>query len=98
MDIYENLGYSSIVDIIQNDVEKGSKLIIEIALEKEKKEFEISQLEQKLEREKNKLKRLEHGVFHILKHLDKITPLAVVGKDFIVVISDKNISVERNVI
>lgn len=94
----EDLSYSGITDQIQGSEFNGANLLVEIAEEKEKLEKEIEQTKNKLHRLKTRIDIVNNGAKHVLKHLERKTPLAVKRKDFIVVVTDKNISIERNVL
>ena len=60
-------------------------------------EAEIEQVQNKLHQLKTRRDIVNNGANHVLKHLEKKAPLAVQRTGFIVVVTDKNISIERNV-
>jgi len=94
----EDLSWSKIVDLIQHENIKGADMLVEIATEKEQIDVDFLDAEIKLQQIKTRQLQLRKGAFLILKHLDKKAPLAVKRKDFIVVVTDDDISIERNVL
>jgi len=97
MDI-DDLSYSGIVAKVQDEDVKGGDMICEIATELEHVNSEISNTEIKLEQLKTRQLQLKKGALLVLKHLQKEVPLAVKRKDYIVNVSNENVSIERNVI
>jgi len=94
----EDLSWSKIVDLIQHENIKGADMLIEIATEKEQIDKDLLDAEIKLQGIKTRQLQLKKGALLILKHLKREPPLAVKRKDFIVVVSDTNITIERNVL
>lgn len=94
----EDLSYSKIVDIVQHEISIGGDILVEIALEKEDIDKQILDAEIKLQSLKTRELQLRKASLLVLKHLNRKTPLAVKRQDFIVVVSDSNISIEENVI
>jgi hypothetical protein len=93
----DDLSFSGITDLIQGEEIKGADILVNIALEKEELEAEIEQVQNKLHQLKTRRDIVNNGANHVLKHLEKKAPLAVQRTSFIVVVTDKNISIERNV-
>ena len=93
----DDLSFSGITDLIQGEEIKGADILVNIALEKEELEAEIEQVQNKLHQLKTRRDIVNNGANHVLKHLEKKAPLAVQRTGFIVVVTDKNISIERNV-
>ena len=58
----------------------------------------IEKLESDLTRAKGKKDTLISGSKRVMQHLKKEYPLAVQRKDYIVVVTTENISIERNVL
>lgn len=93
----DDLSFSGINDLIQGDEIKGADLLVQIAEEKEQLEVEIEQVQKKLHQLKTRRDIVNNGASHVLKHLEKKAPLAVQRQGFIVVVTENNISIERNV-
>ena len=94
----EDLSFSKIVDIIQHDNKVASEMLVQIAKEKEIVDNNCQDLEIKLQQLKTRQLQLKKGALLVLKHLKKETPLAVQKDGFIVVVSEDNVSIERNVL
>lgn len=94
----DDLSYSGISDFIQGEEIKGADFLNAIASRKEIVDSEIQELESKLNSLKSERTNLVHGAGLVLKHLKKEIPLAVQRQGYIVVVTDKNITIERNVI
>ena len=94
----EDLSYSKIVDIIQHEVSIAGDFLVKIAIEKEEIDKNILDAEAKLQSLKTRELQLRKASLLVLNHIDRKPPLAVKRQDFIVVVSDTNISIEENVI
>lgn len=94
----EDLSWSKIVDLIQHENIKGADMLVEIANEKEQIDKDFLDAEIKLQGIKTRQLQLKKGALLVLKHLKKEAPLVVQRKDFIVVVTDVNVSIERNVL
>lgn len=94
----EDLSWSKIVDLIQHESVKGADMLVEIATEKEQIDKDLLDAEIKLQQIKTRQLQLKKSALLVLKHLKREAPLAVKRKDFIVVVSDANITIERNVL
>jgi hypothetical protein len=98
MEYIEDLSFSNITNIIQGEEIKGSDLLNCIALEMEENKKKIEQLEYDLACAKGREGTLIEGSKRVLKHLGKHYPLAVKRKEYIVVVTENYISIERNVL
>jgi hypothetical protein len=94
----EDLSFSKIVDLIQHDNKKGADMLVQIATEKEKIDKLFLEAEIRVQQIKTRQLELRKGALGVLKHLKRETPLAVKCNDFIVVVSDTDITIERNVL
>ena len=94
----EDLSWSKIVDLIQHENIKGADMLVEIATEKEQIDNDLLDAEIKLQQIKTRQLQLKKGALLVLKHLKREVPLAVKRKDFIVVVSDADVTIERNVL
>ena len=94
----EDLSWSKIVDLIQHENVKGAEMLVEIATEKEQIDKDLLDAEIKLQQIKTRQLQLKNAALLVLKHLKREAPLAVKRKDFIVVVSDADITIERNVL
>ena len=98
MKYIDDLSYSNIVNIIQGEEIKGADTLNCIALEMEENNIIIEKLESDLARAKGRKDTLISGSQRVLQHLKKEYPLAVQRKNYIVVVTERNISIERNVL
>lgn len=98
MEYIEDLSFSNITNIIQGEEIKGADLLNCIALEMEENKKKIEQLEIDLACAKGREDTLIQGAKRVLKHLNKDFPLGVKRKDYIIIVTENYISIERNVI
>jgi len=98
MSAIDDLSFSNIVGLVNHDHNTAKELLIQIAREKEVVDNNLQDLEIKLQQLTTRQLQLKKGALLVLKHLKKETPLAVKEDEFIVVVSDSNISIERNVL
>lgn len=94
----EDLSYSNLVSIIQNDEQVAGVCLNDLAFECEELSESIQNAEFKLDIMKKRRSAVVDAAQNIAKHINKSIPLAVQRSGYIVVVSSKNISVERNVI
>lgn len=94
----DDLSYSKIVDMIQGEEIKGADLLAIIAEERDELTKQIKELEAKLDSLQTQRGILWSGVKMVMKHLKLKAPLVVKRQDFIVMIDDENMNIERNVI
>lgn len=98
MKYIDDLSYSNIVNIIQGEEIKGADTLNCIAIEMEENNKIIEKLESDLARAKGRKDTLISGSQRVLQHLKKEYPLAVQRNNYIVVVTERNISIERNVL
>jgi len=98
MKYIDDLSFSNIVNIIQGEEIKGADTLNCIALEMEENNKIIEKLESDLACAKGRKDSLISGSQRVMQHLKKEYPLAVKRKDYIVVVTKENISIERNVL
>jgi len=94
----EDLSFSNLVSIIQNDEKTASICLNDLAFEKEELDESILAAEFKLQIMKSRRKSIIEASQNIVKHLGKSLPLAVKRTNYIIVVSNASISVERNII
>lgn len=98
MKYIDDLSYSNIVNLIQDEEIKGADVLNIIAHEMEENDKKIEKLENDLACAIGRKETLFEGAKKVLTHLKKEYPLAVQRKDYIVVVTKENISIERNVL
>ena len=96
--VLDDMRYSGLVGIIQNQKEVGRNILIEIAKARENNIKRKHQLEYELAMVNTSIIDFEGGVEHILKHLKLKKPLYINNGGSIVVISDKNIVINNNIL
>lgn len=94
----EDLSYSNLVNIIQGNKSEGADVLNEIAEEMQENNKRIEELEVMLARANGRKDTLIEGTKRVLSHLNLKTPLAVQRQGYIVVVTDENISIEKNVL
>ena len=94
----DDLSFSGLVSLIDGSETKGADVLNNIAHEMEENKKIIEKLEKDLQLAKNREGSLISGTQRVMQHLKKEYPLAVQRKGYIVVVTDKNISIERNVL
>lgn len=98
MKYIDDLSFSNITNIIQGEEIKGGDVLNSLALEMEDTEKKIKKLEHELNCAIGRREGLIDASKKVLKHLNKEFPLAVKRQNHIVVVTEKYISIERNVI
>ena len=98
MKYIDDLSFSGLVSLIDGNEIKGADVLNSIAHEMEENKKIIEKLEKDLERAKNREGSLIEGTQRVMHHLKKEYPLAVQRQGYIVVVTEKNISIERNVL
>jgi NhaP-type Na+/H+ and K+/H+ antiporter len=98
MKYIEDLSFSGLVSLIDGSEIQGADVLNSIAHEMEENKKIIEKLEKDLEIAKNREGSLIAGTQRVMQHLKKEYPLAVQRKDYIVVVTKENISIERNVL
>lgn len=90
--------YSGLVDIIQGEEEVGGDVLLDLANQL----VTVNNTIDKLERELKSLKITKSDILgasqRVLKHLSKDVPLAVIKGKTLVVVTQDNITIEKNVI
>lgn len=94
----DDLSFSGLTNLIQGDTTKAADVLVEIAEEKEQLINEIEKTQNKLHQLKTRCDIIDNGANFVIRHLDKEFPLVVTKKDFIVVITGGDITIERNII
>ena len=98
MKYIDDLSFSGLVSLIDGSETKGADVLNNIAHEMEENKKIIEKLEKDLQLAKNREGSLISGTQRVMQHLKKEYPLAVQRKDYIVVVTKENISIERNVL
>lgn len=98
VEVIDDLSYSNLVSLIQGDGIKAADVLHSIAIEMEENNKLIEELENKLLQAENRKYTLLAGTQKVMQHIKKEYPLAVKRKDYIVVVTKENISIERNVL
>ena len=98
MKYIDDLSYSNVVNLIQAEEIKRADVLNIIAHEMEENYKIIEKLESDLACAKGRKNSLLEGVKKVMTHLKKEYPLAVQRQYYIVVVTEKNISIERNVL
>ncbi len=98
MEKIKDLSFNNLVNIIQgNEIKAGDTLTL-LAEEMEFVKTKITEYEKQLNYFKGRKEALITASSLVVKHINRELPLAVKRQDFIIVVSDKNISIEKNVI
>lgn len=94
----KDLSYSGIVKEIDTDTKKAADLLDSLAKDKERIEKEIVSQMDRLNELRAEKENVVTGVYNVLDHLKKTTPLAVQRENYVVVVTGKDITIERNVL
>lgn len=98
MEYIDDLSFSNLSNLIQNEKIKAADILHTIALEMEENNKVIADLEIKLNCAKSRKESLIVGSKRVMKIVEMEYPLVVKRQDYIVVVTKENISIERNVI
>ena len=98
MKYIDDLSFSGLVSLIDGQENIGADVLNSIAHEMEENNKIIEKLESDLARAKIRKDTLIEGSKRVLHHLKKEYPLAVQRQGYIVVVTENNISIERNVL
>lgn len=98
MKYIDDLSFSNLVDLIQGEEIKGADVLNNIAHEMEENNKIIDKLENDLSCAKGRKGSLIEGSRRVMQHLKKEYPLAVQKNGYIVVVTECNITIERNVL
>jgi DNA-binding protein H-NS len=93
-----DLSLPSLSEVIQKNESVASDLVSEIANGLEEIKSQINEYETHLESLRWRKKELTIGCINIAKHLEKTLPLAVSREKSIIIISESDVKIERNVI
>lgn len=98
---FHDLSFSGIVNIIDTDEKIGKEFIIEVYNEIQKQKKIVEELERKLHNEESHLRSLEKSIDLTFHHLKWKKPMAFIiekeESNEIIVVSDNNITLEKNV-
>ena len=98
---FDDLSFSGIVNIIDTDEKIGKEFIIEVYNEIQKQKKIVKELERKLHNEESHLRSLEKSIDLTFRHLKWGKPMAFIiekeESNEIIVVSDNNITLEKNV-
>lgn len=98
---FDDLSYSGIVGIIDGDEKTAKEYLVENFFKIHDQKKEVDELRNKLQNEEAYLKRLETSVDMVFQHMKFQKPMAlIIGEDVkeIIVISETNITLEKNVL
>ncbi len=98
---FDDLSFSGIVNIIDTDEKIGKEFIIEVYNEIQIQKKIVEELEKKLHNEQSYLRSLEKSIDLTFNHLNWEKPMAFIieKEEFneIIVVSETNITLEKNV-
>lgn len=98
---FDDLSFSGIVGIIDGDEKTAKEYLIENFYRIQEQKEEVESLKRQLQNEETYLKRLEASVDMVFQHMKFQKPMVlIVGEDIkeIIVISETNITLEKNVL
>jgi len=98
MEYIDDLSYSNIVNFIQCDEIKAGNFLNICANELEEVRKKIEETQSILNRTKSRENTLLRASQDIVKHIKRELPIFVKKQDYIVVVSDDNLLIKRNVI
>lgn len=98
---FNDLSFSGIVNIIDTDEKIGKEFIIEVYNEIQKQKNIVEELERNLHNEQSHLRNLEKSIDLTFHHLNWKKPMDFIiekeESNEIIVVSDNNITLEKNV-
>lgn len=94
----EDLSYSNLGNLIQGEEIKAADVLHECAVELEKVVVNIAELEQSLSYLRSRKAELINAGQLVAKHIQRDLPLAVKRQNYLVIVSENNLTIERNVI
>ena len=94
----EDLSYSGLGNLIQGEEIKAADVLNECAVELERVRVNISEQEHSLAMLKSREMDLVNAGMLVAKHIRKELPIAVKRQNYIVIVSDGDLTIERNVI
>lgn len=95
---YLDVSYSGVSDLIEGDKETGRKFLVRACKEYLATKKEIEDREHQLRVLNSDLSDTRTGIDNALRHLKIEKPLAIKVEEGIVVISDKAVTLETNVL
>ncbi len=98
MEYLNDLSYSKIVNLIQGDEIIAGDMIDDLAIELEAIRKFIEEQEAKLKGMLFREQMIISAGQHVARHLKKELPLSVQRQKYVVVLSNDNLKIERNVI
>jgi hypothetical protein len=98
MNYINDLSDKHIIELVNGDETKGADVLTSLAHEKEENNEIIEKLESDLIKAKKRNTDLISASQCVLNNLKKETPIAVIKDKYIIVITNGNISIERNVL
>lgn len=93
-----DLSFSNIVSVIQNNEQLAAQGILRIAKEKQEVEAQIEKLTEELRRCNFVKSQLIAGAHRFRVALGRKLPLSVIGEEGVVVVSENDVTIDRNVI
>lgn len=98
MNKIDDLSYSNLVSIIQGEEIKAGDVLNTCAKELEEIRNEIIETESKLMKLKSRENSLIHASQNVLKHIKREHPLSVQRQGYIVIVTDNDLIIDKNVI
>lgn len=98
---FDDLSFSGIVGIIDGDEKTAKEYLVENYFKIHDQKKIVEELRKKLNNEESYLKRLDDSVNMVFQHMKFTKPMAlIIGEETkeIIVISDNNITLEKNVL
>jgi hypothetical protein len=93
-----DLSFSGLSDTINGDKQVGKELLIKIACDYFKYTSRLNELEKELTQIKNQLGYTRGGINNAMQHLKLSKPLAIVTDNGLIVISEIDVTLEKNVL
>lgn len=94
----EDLSYSGLVNLIQNDKHLAAQTITCILREKLELEQEAEKLRIELLAKRARIDLLEKAPMLITKHLEYTLPLAIIYNEVLIIVSERGATIEHNFI
>lgn len=98
---FDDLSYSGIVGIIDSDEKTAKEYLVENFFKIHDQKKEVEKLRKQLSIEESHLRSLENSIDLVFQHMKFQKPMAlIIGEDVkeIIVISESNITLEKNVL
>lgn len=94
----DDLSYSGLVNVIQNDTDTGLSVITACAKELELVRYVINALERKLQSLKGRESSLVKSSHTVADHIKLSLPLIIIRNDYVVKVTGYDLMIDRNVI